>query len=46
MTVEAVEVASVSEVPDNSYWGAGGLWVPYSEVGNALHDAEHTFTDK
>ena len=46
MAVQAVEVASVGEVPDNSYWSASGLWIPYSEIGNSLHHAEHAFTDK
>ena len=46
MAVQAVEIASVSEVPDNSYWSAGGLWIPYSEIGNSFDDAEHAFTDK
>jgi len=46
MTVQAVEVTSVREVPDNGYWSAGGLGIPYSEIGNSLHHAQHAFTDK
>ncbi len=30
----------------NRYWSACGLWMPYSEISNSLHDAEHAFTDK
>ncbi len=46
MAVHAVEVASVSEVPDDCYWSARGLWMPYSEIGDSFDDAEHAFTDK
>ena len=46
MAVQAVEVASVGEVPDDCYWGAGGLRIPYSKISNSLDDAEHAFTDQ
>jgi len=46
MAVQAVEVAPVGEVPDYGYWSAGGLWIPYSEIGNSPHHAEHAFTEK
>jgi len=46
MTVKAVEIAPVSEVPDDGYWSAGGLWISYSETGNPPHHAEHAFTDQ
>ena len=46
MTVQAVEIAPVGEVPDNSYWSAGGLGVPHSEIGNSFDYAQHAFADQ
>lgn len=46
MAVQAVEVASVGEVPDDSYWSARGLWISYSEVGDSFDDTKHAFADK
>jgi len=46
MAVQAVEVASIGEVPDDSHWSAGGLGILYSEVGDSFDDTEHTFADK
>jgi hypothetical protein len=46
MTMQAVEVASVGEVPNNGYWSTSRLWIPYSEIGDALYHVEHAFADK
>lgn len=46
MAVETVEVAPVCEVPDNGYRSACGLWMPYPEIGDSLHHAEHAFADE
>ena len=45
MAVQAVEVASVGEVPYNSYGSASRLWVSYSEISNSFDDAKYAFTD-
>ena len=46
MTMQAIEVAFVSEIPHYGYGYTSGLWVPYSEAGYALYYAQHTFADK
>jgi len=46
MAMQAVEIASVGEVPDNSYRSASGLRISYSKIGDPLDNADHTFTDK
>ena len=46
MTVEAIEIAPVGEVPNNSHWNAGRLWILDAKVANSLHYTEHTFADK
>jgi len=46
MAVQAIQIASISEVPDNSYWSPGGLRIRYSKVGNSLYDANNATADK
>jgi len=46
MAVQAVEVASVGEVPDNCYWGAGGLGISQSEISDSFDNVEHAPADK
>jgi hypothetical protein len=46
MAVQTIEVASVSEIPDDGYWGAGGLRIPYSKIGNTLHHTEHALANQ
>ena len=46
MTMQAIEVAFVSEIPHYGYGYTSGLWVPYSKAGYSLYHAQHTFADK
>ena len=46
MAVQAIEVASVGEVPDNSYRSTSGLRISQSEVGDSFDDAEHALADQ
>jgi len=46
MTVQAVEVTSVGEVPNNGYGSTCGLRISESEVSDSFYNAEHAFTDK
>lgn len=46
MAMQAVEVASVGEVPDDGYWSASRLRVSYSEIGYSFDYTQHAFADK
>ena len=44
MAVQAVEVAPIRYVPDDRDRSAAWLGIPYAEVGDPLHHAEHALT--
>ena len=46
MAVQAVEVASIGEVPDDCDWSTGRLGVSDSEMSYSLNDAQHAFSNE